>query len=113
MSLPAEALRQIHQAAAFGVGGQARFDGVADIGAQSPVGLKLIHEHFGEAAADDEAIDLGQRLHVQGVDVDQFDVGRTQGVDIFAVIKTESLVVRDADTQPLGRRWLIGRERQH
>ena len=79
--------------------------------AQGYVGFEVRHEHFGETAADDEAVHLGQRRRMQGIDIDQFHVGGAQAVDVLTVIKAEGLIVCNADADPFGGRGGFGRQR--
>ena len=69
VALPCHAAGQVHQAATFGIGGQAAVDGAADVLPQGGVGLQSRHLGLGKAAADEQTVDVGGQLAVvQGIE---------------------------------------------
>ena len=75
---------------------------------------------FRKAAADEQAVDMGQVAVGQGVEGDQFDAGHAEGLDIVGVIEPESRILGDGDTEvharcrrsrfrARGQLWELGR----
>ena len=102
---PAEAAGKVHEAAALGIGGHAGLNGPADILAHGSVGLQLAHEALGEAAAEEEGIDLGQARIGNRAEEHQFGAGLLEGVEVVGVVEAEGRIARDAQAQ---RRLRLG-----
>ena len=99
-AFPAEAAREVHETAAFRIGGQAIADGVPDPVSKRCIGLQGFHMGFRETAADEKTLDLGQVPVLQGIDRHQLRARLFQRLQIIRVIETEGRVTGNADSHP-------------
>ena len=98
-AVPADRTRQIHQAATLGIGRKAVLDGPPDAVAHRDIFRQRFHCRFRKAAADKQAIQVGERQIPDHVEPDEFDAVAKKTLEIVGVVKAEGLVSGDADPQ--------------
>ncbi|MPN06153.1 hypothetical protein SDC9_153409 [bioreactor metagenome] len=89
--------REVHEAAAFGVYGHVRRRGARDRLFHRGVCREARGEDLGEAAAEDEAVAVGDFFVVERAEADYFRPRRLKDGDAFGVVEGEGFVARDGD----------------
>ena len=101
LAIPVQRTAQIHQAAAFRIGGQTVIQLAPYFGTQGVVGLKRLHVGLGETATDENAIDRRQMRIFHGIEKDQLCPFRLKRFQIIRIIVGKCGIAGDADAQPL------------